>query len=151
MYKNVREASKALKEIMVSNRETKGTLKDYDRLVICYLMGNFKPMFGTKLYLKHSAEYCEALCHVDGIADKLSEMIYISNYMDIDMLKGYFEVDSKVPAYGGTIDTVIGFRTDVKIWGWAVDVKGNDGVIRSHSTTPSQVRDLKARRALLLE
>ena len=148
MYIDIRTASKALKAIMVGHRESKGTLKDYDKLIVCSLMGNFKPMFTTKLYIKHSPEYCEALCYVDEIASKISSISFISQYMDTDMLKEYFAVGSKVPAYGGTTDTVIEFRDNVAVWGWCVYVKDEKGKIRSHSTCPSHVRDLLKRKEL---
>ena len=142
MYKDIRTASKALKAIMINHGETKGTLKDYDKLIVCSLMGNFKPMFATKLYIKHSPEYCEALCYVEDIANNISPLAYVSQYLDIEMLRAYFAIGSKVPAYGGTTDTVIGFRDNVAVWGWEVVVVGEDGNVRYHSTCPSQVKDL---------
>ena len=142
MHKDIRTASKALKAIMIKQGETKGTLKDYDRLIVCALMGRFSPMNDTKLYTNHSPEYCEALCHVEDIAKNVSPLVYIDRYMDIEMLKAYFTIGSKVPAYGGTTDTVIGFDENVSVWGWCVDVKDDKGKIRSHSTCPSQVKDL---------
>ena len=148
MYIDIRTASKALKAIMIAHRESKGTLKDYDKLIVCSLMGNFKPMFTTKLYIKHSPEYYEALCYVDEIASKILPISFISQYMDTDMLKAYFAVGSKVPTYSGGIDTVVSFHADVPIWGWTVDIRNLNNNIRSHSTCPSHVRDLLKRKEL---
>ena len=148
MYKDIRTASKALKAIMIKRGETKGTLKDYDRLIVCSLIGKFSPMYTTKLYINHSPEYCEALCYVEDIAKNVSPIAYVSQYMDIEMLRAYFTIGSKVPAYGWTIDTVIEFRTNVPLGGWKVVVVGEDGNVRYHSTCPSQVRDLLERKEL---
>ena len=142
MYKDIRTASKALKAIMIKRGETKGTLKDYDRLIVCSLIGKFSPMYTTKLYMNHSPEYCEALCYVEDIAKNVSPLAYVDKYMDIEMLRAYFTIGSKVPAYGGTTDTVIEFRDNVAVWGWCVYVKDEKGKIRSHSTCPSKVKDL---------
>ena len=148
MYKDIRTASKALKAIMTKQGENKGTLKDYDRLIVCSLIGKFSPMYTTKLYINHSPEYCEALCYVEDIAKDVSPIAYVDKYMDVEMLRAYFTIGSKVSAYGGTIDTVIGFRTNVPLWGWEVVVVGEDGNARYHSTCPSQVRDLLERKEL---
>ena len=148
MYKDIRTASKALKAIMTKQGENKGALKDYDRLIVCSLIGKFSPMYTTKLYINHSPEYCEALCYVDEIAKDVSPIAYVDKYMDVEMLRAYFTIGSKVSAYGGTIDTIIEFRTNVPIWGWEVVVVGEDGNVRYHSTCPSQVRDLLERKEL---
>ena len=148
MYKDIRTASKALKAIMTKQGENKGDLKDYDRLIVCSLIGKFSPMYTTKLYINHSPEYCEALCYVDEIAKDVSPIAYVDKYMDVEMLRAYFTIGSKVSAYGGTIDTIIEFRTNVPIWGWEVVVVGEDGNVRYHSTCPSQVRDLLERKEL---
>ena len=148
MYKDIRTASKVLKAIMIKRGETKGTLKDYDRLIVCSLMGKFSPMYTTKLYIKHSPEYCEALCYVEDIAKDIYPLAYVDKYMDVEMLRAYFAVGSKVPTYSGETDTVVGFHTDIPIWGWAVDARNLNNNIRSHSTCPSQVRDLLKRKEL---
>ena len=148
MYKDIRTASKALKAIMIKHGETKGTLKDYDRLIVCSLIGKFSPMYTTKLYINHSPEYCEALCYVEDIAKDIYPLAYVDKYMDVEMLRAYFTIGSKVPAYGGTTDTVICFDDNIAVWGWCVDVKNDKGKIRSHSTCPSQVRDLLERKEL---
>ena len=148
MYKDIRTASKALKAIMTKQGETKGTLKDYDRLIVCSLIGKFSPMYTTKLYINHSPEYCEALCYVEDISNDMYPLAYVDKYMDVEMLRAYFTIGSKVSAYGGTIDTVIEFRTNVPLWGWEVVVVGEDGNVRYHSTCPSQVKDLLKRKEL---
>lgn len=148
MYKDIRTASKVLKAIMIKRGETKGALKDYDRLIVCSLIGKFNPMQSTNLYTKYSPEYCEALCYVEDIAKDIYPLAYVDKYMDVEMLRAYFTIGSKVSAYGGTIDTVIEFRTNVPLWGWEVVVVGEDGNVRYHSTCPSQVRDLLERKEL---
>lgn len=148
MYKDIRTASKALKEIMISHGGTKGTLKDYDRLIICSLIGKFSPMQSTGLYTRYSTEYCEALCYVEDISEDICPLAYVSKYMDVEMLQAYFTIGSKVSAYGGTIDTVIEFWINVPLWGWEVAVVGEDGNVRYHSTCPSQVKDLLERKEL---
>ena len=142
MYKDIRTASKVLKAIMIKHGETKGALKDYDRLIVCSLIGKFNLMQSTNLYTKYSPEYCEALCYVEDIAKDIYPLAYVDKYMDIEMLRAYFTIGSKVSAYGGTIDTVIEFRTNVPLWGWEVVVMGEDGNVRYHSTCPSQIKNL---------
>lgn len=51
-----------LKQAMASHRHNpKGTLKDLRLLLHCSVEGNFEPMFSTRLYQNHGAEYCEYL------------------------------------------------------------------------------------------
>jgi hypothetical protein len=42
-------------------RKPKATKKEIVQMYICRLNGNFKPMYETKLYNKHSTEYCRLL------------------------------------------------------------------------------------------
>lgn len=146
MYRSIREASKALRA-KVDVGETKGSLQDYDKLILCEMMGNWAPMFMTKLYLKYSPEYCVALEHVHSIANAVTQGTEISKYMGLDMLAAYFAVGGRVPAYGGKIDKVIRFRTEYPIFGWAVEVEDAEGR-RLHSTKPRKVGDLRERRGL---
>jgi hypothetical protein len=146
MYRSIREASKALRA-KVDVSKTKGSLQDYDKLILCEMMGNWTPMFTTKLYIKYSPEYCVALEHVHSIANAVTQGTGISKYMELDMLEAYFTVGGRVPAYGGKIDTVISFRTEAPIFGWAVEVEDEEGR-RFHSTKPGKVGGLLERRGL---
>ena len=49
MYIDIRTASKSPKAIMVGHRESKGTLKDYDKLIVCFLMDNLNNVCAENL------------------------------------------------------------------------------------------------------
>jgi hypothetical protein len=137
MYRSIREASKALRA-KVDVSKPKGSLQDYDKLILCEMMGNWTPMFTTKLYIKYSPEYCAALEHVHSIANAVTQGMGISKYRELDMLEAYFAVAGRVPA---------SFRTEAPIFGWAVEVEDEEGR-RFHSTKPCKVGGLRERRGL---
>ena len=54
--------AKELKQTMAEHRHNpKGTLRDLRLLLQCFKDNNYEPMFSTKLYKDHGAEYCEYL------------------------------------------------------------------------------------------
>lgn len=55
------ELARRLKREMQQRRKARATLKDIAILLTCKENDDFDPMQRTKLYQKHSAEYCEYL------------------------------------------------------------------------------------------
>lgn len=52
--------AKKCKEIMKTRRQApKGTMKDIITLIKCMECGDYTPAYQSKLYQKHSSEYCE--------------------------------------------------------------------------------------------
>jgi len=55
------QKAKQLKQQMSARRIPKATIKEIILLLQCKENENYKPMFTTKLYCKHSGEYCQYL------------------------------------------------------------------------------------------
>ena len=55
------QKAKQLKQKMHTFRTPKATIKEIILLIQCKEKGNYQEMYSTKLYNKHSGEYCEYL------------------------------------------------------------------------------------------
>ena len=60
--KNIDAKARKIRSVVATRvSRVKGTLKDYRVFVACAATGDYSAAHATKLYQKHSLEYCEAV------------------------------------------------------------------------------------------
>lgn len=146
------EQARTLKALMVARRgNPKATLKDLETLIKCYTMGEYEPVWRTRLYQKYGPEYCEYLSILSETAGEPWRKLPLSEIAPLTLteLRAYFTPGRLVPAEACWVDKVIDFVTVQDGQRWLVCVCGTEQGAhpRTHCTMPTW-GDLKESRKL---